>query len=95
MIIPTSQYKGYELRAYAHQVFPPFDDPYAQGPRRFSSIVRIEAASPTGVDARRFSTLFAGAAPTNAGDAIDLAMQFGKDILDDKVQAKELPMMVS
>jgi hypothetical protein len=39
---------------------------------------------------RRYSTLFGGASPTNARDAIELAMQFGKDIVDGKVQASEL-----
>ena len=42
MIIPTATYNGHELRAYASQQFPPFDDPYAKGARRFSSVVRID-----------------------------------------------------
>ncbi|WP_035553076.1 MULTISPECIES: hypothetical protein [Burkholderiaceae] len=95
MTIPTTQYKGYELRAYTHQAFPPFDDPYAQGPRRFSSVVRIDANPPTDIEARRFSTVFDGVPPSNPDAAIALAMQFGKDIVDGKVQAKELPVTVS
>jgi hypothetical protein len=34
--------------------------------------------------------LFGSTSPTNAGDAVDLAMQYGKDIVDGKVQAIEL-----
>jgi hypothetical protein len=33
----------------------------------------------------RGSTLFGTASPTNSDDTIDLAMQYGKDIIDDKV----------
>jgi hypothetical protein len=38
---------------------------------------------------RRYAALFA-TTPTTAGDAIDLAMQYGKDIVDGKVQASGL-----
>jgi hypothetical protein len=34
--------------------------------------------------------VFAGTTPGNDMDAIDLAMQYGKDIVDGKVQANEL-----
>jgi hypothetical protein len=84
MIIPTATYNGHELRAYASQQFPPFGDPYAKGARRFSSVVRIEA------DARRYATVFNAVSPASFDDAIDLAMQFGKDIVDGKVQATAL-----
>jgi hypothetical protein len=90
MTIPTIEYRGYELRAYSHQEFPLHRDPYAKGARRFSSVVGIDAIPSTGASLRRYSTLFGGASPTNARDAIELAMQFGKDIVDGKVQASEL-----
>ena len=41
MMIPMVEYKGHELRGYAQQTFPTYHDPYASGPRRFSSIVRV------------------------------------------------------
>jgi hypothetical protein len=90
MTIPTIEYRGYELRAYSHQEFPLHRDPYAKGPRQFSSVVRIDTSQPSEAKARRYVTLFATASPTTAGDAIDLAMQYGKDIVDGKVQANGL-----
>lgn len=90
MTIPTIEYKGYELRAYPNQEFPPHRDPYAKGPRQFSSVVRIDTIPSSEVKARRYATLFAAASPTTAGDAIDLAMQYGKDIVDGKIQATGL-----
>jgi hypothetical protein len=74
MIIPTTTYHGHELRAYAHQQFPPFGDPYAKGE----------------TDVRRYATVFDAISPASFDDAIDLAMQFGKDIVDGKVQATAL-----
>ncbi|MGF6575014.1 hypothetical protein ABH945_007143 [Paraburkholderia sp. GAS333] len=90
MTIPTIEYRGYELRAYSHQDFPLHRDPYAKGPRQFSSVVRIDPIQPGGDTARRYATSFPAARPTTAGDAIDLAMQYGKDIVDGKVQANGL-----
>jgi hypothetical protein len=78
------------LRAYAHQQFPPFGDPYAKGVRRFSSVVRIETIPSNEADARRYSTIFDAVSPATFDDAIDLAMQFGKDIVDGNVQAAAL-----
>ena len=89
MTIPTIEYRGYELRAYSHQEFPLHRDPYAKGARRFSSVVRIESMQPN-VKPRRYRTVYAETDPANAIDAIDLAMQYGKDIVDGKVQANEL-----
>jgi hypothetical protein len=40
--------------------------------------VRIDTIQPGEVKARRYATSFATASPTIAGDAIDLAMQYGK-----------------
>jgi hypothetical protein len=90
MIIPTATYNGHELRAYASQQFPPFDDPYATGARRFSSVVRIDTIPFSKANARRYSTVFDAASPATFNDAINLAMQFGKDIVDGKVQAAAL-----
>ncbi len=92
MMIPTVAYKGHELRAYASQQFPPFGDPYAKGPRRYSSVVRIDTvpSTETETEARRYTTVFDAASPATFNDAIDLAMQFGKDIVDGKVQAAAL-----
>jgi hypothetical protein len=90
MSIPIIEYKGYELRAYSKQVFPPHRDPYAKGPRVFSSVVRIDDMPPTETSARRYSTQFSAAGPTSSNDAVDLAMQYGKDIVDGTVHAIEL-----
>ncbi|GAB6851449.1 MULTISPECIES: hypothetical protein [Burkholderiaceae] len=90
MSIPTIEYRGYALSAYPRQEFPLHRDPYAKGPRQFSCIVRIDPIPAAGVKAGRYSTLFGTASPTNEDDAVDLAMQYGKDIIDGKVQATEL-----
>jgi hypothetical protein len=90
MTIPTIEYRGYELRAYSQQEFPLHRDPYAKGPRQFSSVVRIDTIQPGEATARRYATLFTTASPTTAGEAIDLAMQYGKDIVDGKIQASGL-----
>jgi hypothetical protein len=88
MAIHTIEYSGYELRAYSQKVFPTYHDPYASGPKRFSSVVQIDSVPSRG--GRRYATRFSGANPANAEDAINLALQYGKDILDGKVQAAEL-----
>lgn len=90
MSIPTVEYKGYVLSAYPHQEFPLHRDPYAKGPRQFSCVVRIDPSAAAWVQAGRYRTLFGAASPTNEDDAVDLAMQYGKDIIDGKVQATEL-----
>lgn len=90
MTIPTIEYRGYELRAYSHQEFPLHRDPYAKGLSRFSSVVRIESIQPSNVKPRRYGTVLAVRDPSNATDAIDLAMHYGKDIVDGKVPANEL-----
>ncbi|CAE6764626.1 hypothetical protein R69888_03573 [Paraburkholderia haematera] len=87
LTIPTIGYQRYELHAYSRQVF---RDPYANGPRPFSSIVRIDNIPSTEVKALRQAALFDTVSPTTAGDAIDLAMQYGKDIVDGKVPAAGL-----
>ncbi|SAK90719.1 hypothetical protein AWB81_04845 [Caballeronia arationis] len=90
MTIASIEYKEHELRAYSHQEFALHRDPYAKGPRQFSSVVRIGAIQPNEATARRYAMSFATAHPTTAIDAIDLAMQYGKDIVDGKVQANKL-----
>jgi len=62
----------------------------SKGPRQFSSFVRIDTIPSSEVKARRYATLFAAVSPATAGAAIDLAMQYGKDIVDRKVEATEL-----
>src|ERR1700737_4078723 len=72
MSIPSIEYRGYELRAYAHREFPLHRHPYAKSPRQFSSIVTIVPIAPTGITAARYSTVFGTTSPTNADDAVDL-----------------------
>jgi hypothetical protein len=90
MTIPSTAYKGYELSAYSSQIFPPHRDPYAKGPRRFSSVVRIGKEGSSSTESQRYSTQFTGADPTESVDALTLAIQYGKDIIDGKVQATRL-----
>lgn len=90
MTIPSTAYKGYELRAYSSQIFPPHRDPYAKGPRRFSSVVRIGKDESSSAESQRYATQFTGADPTDSLDALTLAIQYGKDIIDGKVQANGL-----
>jgi hypothetical protein len=89
MTIPTIEYQGHELRAYSHQVFPPHRDPYAKGPRQFTSFVRIDTILSGEVKAQRYATLFGASVPTTMDEALGLALQYGKDIVDGKVQATE------
>ncbi|WP_420473296.1 hypothetical protein [Noviherbaspirillum sp. ST9] len=90
MSIPTLEYKGNELRAYAHQTLPPIGDPYAAGPHRFAAVVRIDTMPPGDGTARRYQTEFKGGDPATAVDALDRAMQYARDIVDGKVQAQML-----
>jgi hypothetical protein len=52
--------------------------------------VRIDSIQPGEAKARRYATSFPAAIPTSAGEAIDLAMQYGKDIVDGKIQTSAL-----
>jgi len=90
MSIPTLEYKGYELRAYAQQTLPLYRDPYAPGPRQYASVVRIDTIPPGDGTARRYQTDFNGTDPTTAADALDRGMQYARDIVDGKVQARML-----
>ena len=90
MSIHTIEYRGYALSAYPRQEFPLHRDPYAKGQRQFSCIVRIDPMPAGRVKAGRYSTSFGTVSPTNEDDAVDLAMQYAKDIVDGKVQATEL-----
>ncbi|WP_323123488.1 hypothetical protein [Burkholderia alba] len=85
MTIPTLEYHGHELRAYSQKRFPPFGDPHAPGPRRFGAIVRIDAIPATSAASPRYTTIFQDGEPQTATLALDLAMQFGKDIVDGKI----------
>jgi hypothetical protein len=56
----------------------------------FFSVVRIDTIPFSEADARRYSTVFDAVSPATFDDAMGLAMQFGKDIVDGKVQAAAL-----
>ncbi|UXU89653.1 hypothetical protein [Burkholderia sp. S-53] len=87
MTIPALEYRGRELRFYSQALFPPFGNPHAPGPKRFGSIVRIDTIPATSATAPRYSTIFEHGAPQTAALVLDLAMQFGKDIVDGKIAA--------
>jgi len=90
MTVPTSEYKGFVLRAYSKKIFPTYHDPYASGPKQFTSVVLIDTIPTSGKSARRYSTAFSNNYPAQSSDAIDLAMEYGKNIIDGRVQAKPL-----
>jgi hypothetical protein len=90
MTIHTIEYRGYALRAYSQQIFPPHGDPFAKGPKRFSAIVQIDVIPSDSTTSKRYSPAIKGAEPASAEDAIELAMQHGRDIIDGKVQAGAL-----
>ncbi|WOD14341.1 hypothetical protein [Paraburkholderia kirstenboschensis] len=52
--------------------------------------MRIDTIPFSEVKTRRYATLFDAGSPTSAGDAIEVAMQYGKDIVDGKVEATRL-----
>jgi hypothetical protein len=52
--------------------------------------VRIDTTPSSEVKARRYVTLFDGVSPATVGAAIDVAMQYGTDIIDGKDKATEL-----
>ncbi|GAB7536832.1 hypothetical protein [Burkholderia sp. 22PA0106] len=87
MTIPTIDYRGHELRAYAQSLFPPLGDPYLPGARRFGSVVRIDTIPSTSAPAMRYRTIFANGEPPTEALALDGAIQFGKDIVDGKITA--------
>jgi hypothetical protein len=86
VMIPTATYNGHALRTYAHQHLPPFDDPYATGPG-IGFGVRIDTTPINEADAECYSTVFDARIPATSDAALDLAMQFGKDIIEGKVHA--------
>jgi hypothetical protein len=90
MTISTLQYRGHELRASSAQVFPRLGDPFATGAKQFSAIVQIDTIPASRALARRYRTPFDATNPLSASDALDLAMQYGRDIVDGKVQARSL-----
>jgi hypothetical protein len=90
MTIRTSEYKGFLLSAYSTKTFPTHHDPYASGPKQFSSIVRIESLPPVQIKPQRYATFFTDTAPQSSSAAMDLAMQYGRNIIDGKVRGKKL-----
>jgi len=90
MSIPTMVYHGFEIRAYARQTYPPFGDPYAKGTKRFSAVVRIESLDLREMHAQRYATPLGGMHANNTTDAVEVAMQYGRDIIDGKVHAQQI-----
>jgi hypothetical protein len=90
MVTPATEYRGHVLRAYSEKVFPTHHDPYASGRKKFSSVVLIDTIPSDGAHSRRFATPFSDNWPERSGDAIDLAIQYGKRIVDGEVQATQL-----
>lgn len=90
MTIPTIEYRGYVLRAYSQKVFPTYHDPYAGGPKKFSSVVHIDTVPSSGTGAHRYATPSATVCPASSSDAIDMAMEYGKSIIDGKVESTSL-----
>jgi hypothetical protein len=90
MTIHTTEYRGFALRAYSQQIFPPHGDPFAKGPKRFSAIVQIDSVPTDNATSKRYSPGLKGTEPASADAAIELAMQYGRDIIDGKVQAGAL-----
>jgi hypothetical protein len=90
MTIHITEYRGFALRAYSQQIFPPHGDPFAKGPKRFSAIVQIDSVPTDNATSKRYSPGLKGTEPASADAAIELAMQYGRDIIDGKVQAGAL-----
>jgi hypothetical protein len=86
MAIPIVEYRGYELRAYSQQIFPPHGDPFAKGEKRFSAIVQIDAVPADAATSKRYSPVLKGAETASPEAAIEVAMRYGRDIIDGKVQ---------
>jgi hypothetical protein len=68
MTIATVEYKGHEISAYSHQIFPPHRDPYAKGPKAFSSFVRIDTIPSREIKTRRYAASSSELGPTNQGN---------------------------
>jgi hypothetical protein len=90
MTISTCEYKGFFLSAYSTKTFPTHHDPYASGSRKFSSIVRIDSLPPVLIRPQRYATVITDTSPTSSREAMDLAMQFGKNIIDGTVNGEKL-----
>jgi hypothetical protein len=90
MAIQVTHYKEYELRSYSQQDFPTHHDPYATGTKHFSSTVRIDTVPFCEGGARRYTTIHKGADPTGAAEARTMATQYGRDIIDCKIQPQPL-----
>ncbi|SNS65156.1 hypothetical protein SAMN06265795_104287 [Noviherbaspirillum humi] len=90
MTIPTLEYRGFLLSAYSQKLYPTHNDPYASGPRRFSAVVRIDSSRMDELAAQRYQLSSTASFPDNSDKAIDLAMEYGRDIIDGRVQALPL-----
>jgi hypothetical protein len=90
MPIPSTEYRNHELRAYAYQEFPTHHNPFALGARRFTSVVRVSDLVDNDANASRYLVPAEGHEPPSAEDAIALAMEYGRNIVDGKVIGKPL-----
>jgi len=82
VIIPMLQYKGHEVHAYVQH-----RDHYAAVERRYSAVIWIDTIPFNGARSRRYTTQFMEDGPVRDGSAMDLAMQYGRGIIDGAVQA--------
>jgi len=85
MKTPMIEYKGHVLHAYHEQVFPTYHDPYASGAKRFSAVVRIDTVPFAAEEGRRYDVAVDGVAPDTALAATDLAMRYGREIIDGRI----------
>lgn len=85
MTTPAIEYRGFLLCAYSQKLFPNHNDPYASGPKQYSSVVTIDTIPSDGQHLRRYATVFQDGYPTSSSDALGLAMQYGKSIVDGQV----------
>jgi tRNA-dihydrouridine synthase len=52
--------------------------------------VRIDSGPSSNAGTRRYAVQFAGSDPALSVDALNLALQYGKDIIDGKIQPAQL-----
>ncbi len=68
--MPAIEHKGFVLRAYSKKIFPTYHDPYASGPKTFSSVVLIDTIPSGAADARRYAIVLPDAYPTQSSEVI-------------------------
>jgi len=90
MSVPFTEYHGYQLRAYSRPTLPLTSDTLSPAEKRFSAVVSIAACASHGNEMRRYSAPLSGAQVGTPESAADAAMQYGRDIVDGKIQAREI-----